>query len=45
MEIEFDPDTDKLDIAELITAKNKVHEELDRNKFNTISEAQMIQYK
>ena len=45
MEIEYDPDTDKMDIGELIKAKTKIGDELLGQKFDSISQAQMLQYK
>lgn len=39
MEIEFDDETDELDINELIEAKDKVHEEIKKPKFKNISQA------
>ena len=37
MEIEYDPDTDKMDIGELIKAKTKIGDELLGQKFDSIS--------
>lgn len=39
MEIEFDEETDEMDIVELIEAKDKVHEEIGKPIFKNISEA------
>ena len=39
MEIEFDPDTDTIDIKELVDAKGRVEEELTKSKFKNISQS------
>jgi len=44
MEIEFDKETDEIDINELVKAQEKVKEELRKPKFAAVSKAQIEMY-
>jgi len=44
MEIEFDPETDEMDISELVKAKEKIAEELLKSEFQKVSNAQIELY-
>jgi len=39
MEIDYDPDTDELDIKELVSAQEKVSDELHKPNYKSISKA------